>query len=190
MKKRFAAFLLAAVMLLSLAACGTNKLDKNSLPPLEEEGVRPAAQTSEPAAQTAQSRTNVLYEETLDKGLLIRVYSDGELLLENGNVEENLINRNIFKVEMSDEPFSEEHQQQKLDELAEVYLVVYSSMLSVALFFLGLIGSLLWTYFIKDEDASSRHYVWIKRIVFVTNIILIYAAAVLAITTAFFMMIS
>ena len=78
----------------------------------------------------------------------------------------------------------------KLDELAEGYLVVYSSMLSVALFFLGLIGSLLWTYFIKDEDASSRHYVWIKRIVFVTNIILVYAAAVLAITTAFFMMIS
>ena len=77
-----------------------------------------------------------------------------------------------------------------LDDLTEGYLVVYSSMLSVALFFLGLIGSLLWTYFIKDEDASSRHYVWIKRIVFVTNIILVYAVTVLAITMAFFMMIS
>ena len=78
----------------------------------------------------------------------------------------------------------------KLDELSEVYLVVYSSMLSVALVFLGIIGSLLLKYLSKDEDASSRHYVWIKRIVFVTNIILVYAAAVLAITTAFFMMIS
>ncbi|MBR5160550.1 MAG: hypothetical protein IKW80_02895, partial [Thermoguttaceae bacterium] len=77
-----------------------------------------------------------------------------------------------------------------LDELTEVYLVVYSSMLSVALLFFGIIGSLLLKYFIKDDDPSSRHYVWIKRIVFVTNIILVYAAAVLAITTAFFMMIS
>lgn len=78
----------------------------------------------------------------------------------------------------------------KMDELAEGYLVVYSSMASVALVFLGIIGSLLLKYLSKDEDASSRHYVWIKRIVFVTNIILVYAAAVLAITTAFFMMIS
>ena len=77
-----------------------------------------------------------------------------------------------------------------MDELAEGYLVVYSSMLSVALVFLGIIGSLLLKYLSKDDDASSRHYVWIKRIVFVTNIILVYAAAVLAITTAFFMMIS
>ena len=78
----------------------------------------------------------------------------------------------------------------KLDDLTEGYLVVYSSMLSVALLFLGIIGSLLLKYLSKDDDASSRHYVWIKRIVFVTNIILVYAAAVLAITTAFFMMIS
>ena len=78
----------------------------------------------------------------------------------------------------------------KLDELSEVYLVVYSSMISVALVFLGIFGSLLLKYFIKDEDASSRHYVWIKRIVFVTNIILVYAAAVLVLNTAFFMMIS
>ena len=78
----------------------------------------------------------------------------------------------------------------KMDELAEGYLVVYSSVASVALVFLGIIGSLLLKYLSKDEDASSRHYVWIKRIVFVTNIILVYAAAVLAITTAFFMMIS
>ena len=78
----------------------------------------------------------------------------------------------------------------KLDELAEGYLVVLSSMISVALFFLGIIGSLLLKYLSKDDDPSSRHYVWIKRIVFVTNIILVYAAGVLAITTAFFMMIS
>ena len=78
----------------------------------------------------------------------------------------------------------------KMDELAEGCLVVYSSMLSVALVFLGIIGSLLLKHLIKDDDASSRHYVWIKRIVFVTNIILVYASAVLAITTAFFMMIS
>lgn len=77
-----------------------------------------------------------------------------------------------------------------LDELAEGYLVVYSSMISVALLFLGIIGSLLLKYFIKDDDSSSRHYVWIKRIVFVTNIVLVYAATVLSITTAFFMMIS
>ena len=77
-----------------------------------------------------------------------------------------------------------------LDELSEGYLVVYSSMLSVALVFLGIIGSLLLKFFIKDEDASSRHYVWIKRIVFVTNIILVYAATVLLLNTAFFMMIS
>ena len=78
----------------------------------------------------------------------------------------------------------------KMDELTEGYLVVYSSMISVALVFLGLIGSLLLKYLIKDEDASSRHYALINRIVFVTNIILVYAAVVLAITTAFFMMIS
>ena len=78
----------------------------------------------------------------------------------------------------------------KLDELAEGYLTVYSSMLSVALVFLGIIGSLLLKYLSKDDDPSSRHYVWIKRIVFVTNTILVYATAVLAITTAFFMMIS
>ena len=77
-----------------------------------------------------------------------------------------------------------------LDELSEGYLAVLSSMISVALLFLGILGSLLLKFFIKDEDASSRHYVWIKRIVFVTNIILVYAAAVLVITTAFFMMIS
>ena len=77
-----------------------------------------------------------------------------------------------------------------MDELAEGYLVVYSSMLSVALVFLGIIGSLLLKYLSKDDDPSSRHYVWIKRIVFVTNTILVYATAVLAITTAFFMMIS
>ena len=77
-----------------------------------------------------------------------------------------------------------------LDELTEGYLVVYSSMISVALVFLGIIGSLLLKYFSKDYDASSHHYAWIKRVVFVTNIILVYAAAVLAITTAFFMMIS
>ena len=77
-----------------------------------------------------------------------------------------------------------------LDELTEGYLVVYSSMINVALVFLGIIGSLLLKYFIKDDDASSRHYVWIKRVVFVTKIILVYAVVVLAITTAFFMMIS
>ena len=77
-----------------------------------------------------------------------------------------------------------------LDELTEGYLAVYSSMLSVALLFLGIIGSLLLKYLIKDNDASSRHYVWIKRIVFVTNIILVYAVTVLVLTTAFFMMIS
>ena len=77
-----------------------------------------------------------------------------------------------------------------LDKLSEGYLAVYSSMLSVALVFLGIIVSLLLKYLSKDDDPSSRHYVWIKRIVFVTNIVLVYAAAVLAITTAFFMMIS
>ena len=76
-----------------------------------------------------------------------------------------------------------------LDELTEGYLAVYSSMLSVALLFLGILGSLLLKYLSKD-DASSRHYVWIKRIVFVTNLILVYAATVLVLNTAFFMMIS
>ncbi|MBR0237545.1 MAG: hypothetical protein IJQ39_05615 [Thermoguttaceae bacterium] len=77
-----------------------------------------------------------------------------------------------------------------LDELTEGYLVVYSSVLSVALVFLGIIGSLLLKYLSKDDDPSSRHYVWIKRIVFVTNIVLVYAVTVLAITMAFFMIIS
>ena len=63
-------------------------------------------------------------------------------------------------------------------------------MISVALVFLGLIGSLLWTFLFKDDFVSSRHYALINRIVFVTNIILVYAAVVLTITTAFFMMIS
>ena len=78
----------------------------------------------------------------------------------------------------------------KMDELAEGYLVVYSSMLTVALVFLGLIGSLLWTFLFKDDFVSSRHYALINRIVFVTNIILVYAATVLVLNTAFFMMIS
>jgi NADH:ubiquinone oxidoreductase subunit H len=78
----------------------------------------------------------------------------------------------------------------KMDELAEGYLVVYSSMLTVALVFLGLIGSLLWTFLFKDDFVSSRHYALINRIVIVTNIILVYAAAVLVLNTAFFMMIS
>ncbi len=77
-----------------------------------------------------------------------------------------------------------------LEELAEAYFVVYSSLVSVALVFLGIIGSLLLKHLSKDDDPSSRYYVWIKRVVLVTNIILVYAAAVLAITTAFFMMIS
>lgn len=33
----------------------------------------------------------------------------------------DFINRNIFKVEMSDEPFSDEHKQEKLEELAQRY---------------------------------------------------------------------
>ena len=33
----------------------------------------------------------------------------------------DFINRNIFKVEMSDEPFSDEHKQEKLEELADRY---------------------------------------------------------------------
>ena len=36
-------------------------------------------------------------------------------------LSKNLINRNIFKVEMSDEPFSDEHRQEKLAELAQRY---------------------------------------------------------------------
>ncbi len=78
----------------------------------------------------------------------------------------------------------------KLDELSKGYLVVLSSMISVALVFLGLIGSLLWTFLFKDDFVSSRHYALINRIVFVTNIILVYAATVLVLNTAFFMMIS
>ena len=77
-----------------------------------------------------------------------------------------------------------------LDKLTEGYLLVYSSLVSVALFFLGIIGSLLLKYLSKDDDPSSRHYALINRIVFVTNIILVYAATVLVLNTAFFMMIS
>ena len=43
------------------------------------------------------SRANLLYEETLENGLHIQVYPEGELVLEGGDVEENLKNRNIFK---------------------------------------------------------------------------------------------
>ncbi|MBO7569113.1 MAG: HD domain-containing protein [Bacteroidaceae bacterium] len=35
----------------------------------------------------------------------------------------DFINRNIFKVEMSDEPFSDEHKQEKLEELAQRYSI-------------------------------------------------------------------
>ena len=52
MGKKLLACLLIAASALSLTACGSKKLDKDSLPPLPEENARPAAQAAEPAAQT------------------------------------------------------------------------------------------------------------------------------------------
>lgn len=103
MKRRLIAIILALSAVLSLAACGSNAADTGSLPPLETG--RPTGSPDSPAdALPGEEQTptpeagwqRVLYEETVENGLKITVYSDGTLLLENGDVEENLKNRSVF----------------------------------------------------------------------------------------------
>lgn len=94
MRNRLTVCMLVLMTMLFLPACGSSK-PQTTLPPLPTEKPRQGVQNS--AAQPGTAQSNVLYEEILPNGLHIRVFSDGELLLEGGNVEENLKNHNIFK---------------------------------------------------------------------------------------------
>ena len=91
--KRIIAGLLAVVLVVGLSACGGTERPAPSLPPLDEGTETSAAGKADRASQEAQ---NALYEEVLPNGLEITVLTDGVLLLENGDVEENLKTRNIF----------------------------------------------------------------------------------------------
>lgn len=91
-QKRIIASLLMVSLAFSLAACGMGK-PAPSLPPLDE-GAVPSS--SEAETQAPRATQNSLYEEVLPNGLKITVLTDGVLLLENGNIEENLKTRNIF----------------------------------------------------------------------------------------------
>lgn len=91
--RRNIAGLLVLVLAFSLSACGQGK-PVPTLPPLDE---IPASRTTYIEEDQAPRETkNYLYEEILPNGLKITVLTDGVLLLENGNVEENLKTRNIF----------------------------------------------------------------------------------------------
>lgn len=99
MKKTMICCVLACVMMISLSAC-----DKK-----EEKEWADAVPTPKPTAsapvvpeQSGTAQRNVQYEETLANGLHIQVFSDGELLLDGGNVEENLKNHNIFASHVAD----------------------------------------------------------------------------------------
>ena len=94
MKNRIIAYLLVIAMLIPLSACSINK-PVPTLEPLPE--AKPKQEVQIQSALSGTSQNNVLYEERLPNGLHIQVFSDGELLLEEGNVEENLKNHNIFK---------------------------------------------------------------------------------------------
>ncbi len=98
MWNKILAAVLAIGMVISMSACGSNKPDPDSLGELETTRTEGDAQQTEAQQTEAASpaRQNVLYEETTENGLGITVYSDGTLLLENADVEENLKNRSVF----------------------------------------------------------------------------------------------
>ena len=101
MRKAVVCCMLACVTLITLSACGkggNNQPDWETSVPT----AKPTPTTSNYNEQTGTASRNVQYEETLDNGLHIQVFSDGELLLEGGNVEENLKNRNIFTTYVPD----------------------------------------------------------------------------------------
>ena len=88
MKKIIRPFLLI-LSLMIFSACGS-KEPESVLPPLEQEGDHISS------AGISETQTGVLLEDTLENGLHITVFSDGVLLLENADVEENLKNRSVF----------------------------------------------------------------------------------------------
>ena len=108
MKSRFVVIILILAAVLTLAACGAGKNGPEVLPPLDSgrpadsvstpggssEGGNPPLPPSISASDAGWQRE--LYTETVENGLKITVYSDGTLLLENGDVEENLKNRSVF----------------------------------------------------------------------------------------------
>lgn len=91
--KKYIACVLLLGLVFSLSACGLGGKPSPSLPPLDDETSQSSSNGATPTPRTAQ---NSLYEDVLPNGLKITVFSDGVLLLENGNVEENLKTRSIF----------------------------------------------------------------------------------------------
>lgn len=91
-QKRIVASLLLLFLVFSLSACSMGK-PAPSLPPLDGDPVSGASDSKPHVPPATQDH---LYEEVLPNGLKISVLTDGVLLLENGNVEENLKTRKIF----------------------------------------------------------------------------------------------
>lgn len=91
--KKIVACILALAIVFSLAACSMSGKPAPSLPPLDTEITQ---SNSDGVTSTPRPAQNSLYEEVLPNGLKITVFTDGVLLLENGNVEENLKTRSIF----------------------------------------------------------------------------------------------
>ena len=91
--KRIVACILSLGIMLSLAACEMGGKPTPSLPPLDTDTTQ---SSSDGATSTPRVEQNSLYEDVLPNGLKITVYTDGVLLLENGNIEENLKTRAIF----------------------------------------------------------------------------------------------
>ena len=103
MKKRITAAILILTLALSLAACGSSKPNWDDVPmpsSNDSSSSDTEPESSDPAEAPEQTpNTNwqkVLYEESVENGLKITVFSDGTLLLEGGDVEENLKNRTVF----------------------------------------------------------------------------------------------
>ena len=98
MSKRVISCILVIILAFSLSACSMGKPDP-TLPPLDRDDVTPSPVDVTPGEDVLPSprvTQSYLYEEVLPNGLKITVFPDGVLLLENGNVEENLKTRSIF----------------------------------------------------------------------------------------------
>ena len=97
MKHKILSLILVLSFVFPLTACGSKKeLDWDPLP--TPAASTPSENTPQPEEKPAQDEgwQKTLYEETVENGLKITVFSDGTLLLENGDVEENLKNRSVF----------------------------------------------------------------------------------------------
>ena len=90
LSKRLIVCALILGIIFSLTGCGNAAKPEPSLPPLDME-----TKDTEASREKGSSQ-NTMYEETLPNHLSIKVFPDGVLLLEGGNVTENLINRSIF----------------------------------------------------------------------------------------------